>query len=258
MLDQLGGAITALGIHILIQRLLSGLGQLEAGSPTVMGNVLLSGQLALNRVDAYDLKSGQLLKTIAGCPGLHGEPILGDTSYFGCTDGVLAVRVNGANITSQKLTNPANTPEGTRVGKVVAHAKSPVLYGNFGTGLARSTAQDAVLTPVALPAAPLKFMFAADGQRLMVLTADGSLHSLDAHTGRVLQSAAALVKPADAADKAAIKPTMLLGQNSAYLTSPNTGEVLEIALNSLTVLRRLAVGGTPALVALTSASGEQH
>lgn len=231
--------------------------QPDHGAATVMGNVLLSGYLRLNRVDAYDLKSGQLLKTVDGCPALHGEAILGDTSYFGCTDGVLAVTVKGAEITSQKLTNPAGTPESTRVGTVVAHAKSGTLYGNFGSGLARWTAQDKALTPIALPAAPLKFIFAEDGQRLLVLTADGALHALDARTGRVLQSAAGVVKPADAADKAAIRPTMTLGQTSAYLTSPTTGEVLEVALNNLTVTRRLAVGGTPAMVALTSASGEQ-
>ncbi|ANE42449.1 PQQ-binding-like beta-propeller repeat protein [Deinococcus puniceus] len=232
--------------------------QPDHGAPTVMGNVLLSGSLRLNRVDAYDLKSGQLLNTIDGCPALHGEAILGDTSYFGCTDGVLAVTVKGNEITSSKLTNPAGTPEGKRVGTVAAHAKSSTLYGNFGTGLARWTAQDSALTPITLPAVPLKFIFAADGQRLLVLTADGALHALDARTGRVLQSAAGLVKPADAADKAAIRPTMTLGQNAAYLTSPTTGEVLEVALNTLTVTRRLVVGGTPAMLALTSASGEQH
>lgn len=232
--------------------------QPDHGAPTLSGDVLLSGHLRLNRVDAYDLKTGGFMKTVAPpCPGLHGEAVLGQTSYFGCTDGVLAVTVQGREVSARKLGNPAGTPEGTRVGTVAAHDGSAVLYGNFGPGLVRWTAPDTALTPVALPAAPLKFTFTADGQRLVVLTADGGLHTLHGPTGRVLRSAK-VVTPADPADKAAVRPTLTLGAAHAYVTSPATGEVLEVALGDLSVTRRLAVGGTPALLALTSAAGERH
>lgn len=232
--------------------------QPDHGAPTVTGDVLLSGHLRLNRVDAYNLKTGALMKTLdVPCPGLHGEAVLGQTSYFGCTDGVLAVTVAGMDVSARKLPNPAGTPEGVRVGTVAAHPKSSTLYGNLGQGLARWTANDATLTAVRLPAAPLKFSFAPDGQRLLVLTADGKLHALDARTGRVLKSAA-VVQPADPADKAAVRPTLTVGPAHAYVTSPATGEVLEVALGELNVTRRLAVGGTPAMIAVTSATGETH
>ncbi|MVN85699.1 hypothetical protein GO986_02855 [Deinococcus sp. HMF7620] len=230
----------------------------DHGAPALLGDVLLSGYLALNRVDAYDLSTGRLLRTLdVPCPGLHGEVVQGGAAYFGCTDGVLAVTVQGQTVSARKLPNPAGTPAGTRVGTVAAHERSAALYGNFGAGLARWTAADPALTAVALPAAPLKFAFTADGQRLAVLTADGALHLLHAPTGRVLSSAG-LVAPTDPADKAAVRPTMTLGAAHAYLTSPATGEVLEVALADLKVSRRLAVGGTPAMLALTQATGEQH
>ncbi|MDV6376042.1 hypothetical protein [Deinococcus arenicola] len=232
--------------------------QPDHGAPAMLGDVLLSGSYRLNRVDAYSLKSGQLLKTLPeSCPGLHGEAVLGDVAYFGCTDGVLAVTVQGQNVTARKLLNPAATPEGTRVGTVAAHSKSPALYGNFGKGLVRWTPQDTALTPVALSAVPLKFTFAPDGQRLMVLTDDGTLHALDARTGRVLRSAA-LVAPLDASDKAAVRSTFALGKSSVYLTSPTTAEVLDISMGDLKVTHRLEVGGTPALLTVVTATGEQH
>lgn len=141
--------------------------------------------------------------------------------------------------------------------QVPAHEKSPALYGNFGTGLVRWEPGGAALTPVPLGAAPLKFTFAPDGQRLLVLTADGQLHALDARTGRVLRSAA-LVPTHNAADKAAVRPTFTLGETRAYVTSPATGEVIGVNLTDLSVQARMNVGGKPALIAVTTASGEQH
>ncbi|KQR18748.1 PQQ-binding-like beta-propeller repeat protein [Deinococcus sp. Leaf326] len=232
--------------------------QPDHGAPALLGDVLLSGYLRLNRVDAYDLKTGTLLKTVdLPCPGLHGEGVQGSAAYFGCTDGVLAVTVQGQQVSARKLTNPSGTPTDTRVGTVAGHDKSPALYGNFGTGLARWTHTDTTLTALPLPAAPLKFTFTADGQRLVVLTADGALHTLHAATGRVLQSVK-IVAPVNPTDTVAVRPTMTVGAEHTYVTSPATGEVLEVALSDLQVTRRFAVGGTPAMVTLTQAIGEQH
>ncbi|WP_221088213.1 outer membrane protein assembly factor BamB family protein [Deinococcus aquaedulcis] len=230
--------------------------QPDHGAAVLLGNVLLSGYLRLNRVDAYDLGSGALLGTVREpCPGLHGEAVRGAVAYYGCTDGVLAVTVQGRETNGRKLSNPAGTADGTRVGTIAAHEKSPALYGNFGPGLVRWSPDDTALTPVPLSAPPLKFAFAPDGQRLLALTADGQLHALDARTGRVLRSAA-LVAPL-AADKAAVRPTFVVGTR-LYVTSPTTGEVIEVNHSDLSVVRRLNVGGTPALLTLTHASGQHH
>ncbi|KEF34821.1 hypothetical protein RDMS_05195 [Deinococcus sp. RL] len=232
--------------------------QPDHGAPALVGDVLLSGYLRLGRVDAYDVRTGRLLQTLdAPCPALHGEAVRGQTAYFGCADGVLAVTVQAQQLRARKLGHPAQTPPSTRVGTVAAHEKSTVVYGNFGPGLARWTAQDAALTPVASPAAPLKFTFTADGQRLVVLTADGGLHLLHAPTGRLLRSAP-VVPPTDAADKAAVRPALAVGADHAYVSSPTAGEVVEVSLTDLKVTRRLAVGGTPAHLTLTSAAGERH
>lgn len=119
----------------------------DHGAPALLGNTLLVGMLSLNRIDAFDVSSGKLLKSVAGCPGVHGESIRGDTVYFGCTDGVLAVTMKGSDITSRKLSNPAATPEKTRVGTVATHEKSGMMFGNFGNGLATWSISSKELNP---------------------------------------------------------------------------------------------------------------
>lgn len=229
----------------------------DHGAPALLGNTLLAGMLSLNRIDAFDVGSGKLLRSIEDCPGVHGESIRGDTAYFGCTDGVLALTVKGSDITSRKLSNPASTPEKTRVGTVVTHEKSSVMFGNFGSGLASWKAASTTLKPLPLSAAPLNFTFTEDGQTLVVLTANGELHTLNPATGKVKRSAA-VVPAYDASNKEALRPALTLGDDVAYVASPGTGEILTVNLADLKVTSRLKVAGQPALIALVEADGMQH
>lgn len=230
--------------------------QPDHGAPALVGGKLLVGMLALNRVDAYSA-DGKFIKTVAECAGVHGEAARGDTVYFGCKDGVLGVTVKGDTITKTKWTNPAGTPEGTRVGTVAASEKSTQLYGNFGAGLVRWAPGSQTMTPVKLSANPFKFAFTEDGKNVLVLTADGQLHRLNAATGRIEQSAS-VVAATDLTDKAALRPTMTLGGEAAYISSPTTGEVLEIALKTLKTERRFKVNGNPTALALSEMHGMQH
>ena len=134
--------------------------QPDHGAPALVGDVLLSGFLSLNRVDAYDLRAGTLLSTLKEpCTAVHGEAVRAQVAYYGCADGVLAVTVQNREVNARKLGNPVGTPEGTRVGTITTHEKSSALYGNFGAGLARWTPDSTALTPVPLDSAPLKFSF---------------------------------------------------------------------------------------------------
>ena len=231
--------------------------QPDHGAPALLGDTLLVGMLALNRVDAFDVRGGQLLRSFPGCPGVHGEAVRANTAYFGCQDGVLAVTVAGKTLSSVKLTPPSGAPEGTRVGTVAAHDASARVYGNFGNGLVSWTAAARTLTALPLPAAPLKFVFSDDGKTLVVLTANGQLHRVDAGTARVTASLP-VVAAFDAADKGAVRPALAVGGDRAYVTSPSTGEVLVVRLADLGVVRRVKVGGTPAFLALTGVSGTRH
>jgi len=139
------------------------------------------------------------------------------------------------------------------VGTLVSHDKYPFFIGNFGQGLVRV---DERLTVYPLPANPVRFGFDKAGQ-LVVLTADGSLHTLEATTGKVIKSLK-VSEPITATGEGAVRPGLALGDGKAFVTLPDKGEVLEVELADMTIKRRFNVGGTPASVAWLWVDGVRH
>lgn len=230
--------------------------QPDHGAPLLVGDVLLSGQLSLNRADAYDVKTGKLLGPLPTCTALHGGGIVGQTAFFGCKEGVQVVNVSGKTLRARMIPNPPGTPEGTRVG-MFTHSDAPFLYADFGKGVARLTPDATRLTPTALSGKPRAFEVTEDGKTLVVLTNDGQLHTLDAASGRLLKSAR-VVASFEAGEKAGVRPDLALLEGLVYVTSPDTGEVLEVRPQDLKVVRRLQVGGTPSFITPTFAHGVRH
>lgn len=230
--------------------------QPDHGSPAVVGDVVLSGLLKQNRVDAYS-NDGQFIKTAGECAAAHGQVLRGDTVYFGCKDGVLGVTVNGKNITSRKWSNPVNAPENARVGTLIANKESAVLYGNFGKGLLRWDANGGMTTATDLGATLLKFAYSHDGKQVVALTADGKLHIVDAASGKVLRSQAVLGS-IDTNNKEVVRPSLALGDEHVYVTSPTTGEVLVVEVEDLSLHEKIKVGGTPSAIALNEVEGMEH
>jgi hypothetical protein len=222
----------------------------------VLENRVLVGYLRLGRVDVFERGTGKLLQTLPGCPALHGETMHASGTYWGCSDGVLLTTPSASGFTATKFSNPAGTPENTRVGTLVSSQTLGFAVGNFGKGLAFITPGKPTLETMALPDAPVKMEFAASG-RLVVLTANGQLHTLDATTRSVTASLA--VTPAvTASGEGAVRPSFALLRDRAFVTSPTTGEILEVNLSSMKLERRFKVGGTPVSVAVVSAEGVKH
>lgn len=224
----------------------------DHGAPIAAGNMILSGSLNRGVVEVFS-RGGQRVMSFQGCPRLHGEAARADLTAFGCADGVMIVERRGNAFVSRKLPNPAGTPERVRVGTLVSHAKHPFFIGNFGQGLVRVDNQ---LTVYPLPANPVRFGFDKDGQ-LVVLTADGNLHTLEAASGKVIKSLK-VSEPITASGEGAVRPGMALGDGIAFVTLPDKGEVLEVELASLEIKRRFKVGGTPGSVAWLWVDGVRH
>lgn len=239
----------------------------DHGAPELLGKVFLAGMYGLGRVDAFNTENGQFLKEVASCTKVHGSSVRKDTAFFGCTDGVLAIKVTGDNgdnsFKTWRIKNPAGAPEKVRVGYIAAHEKSNVVYGNFGNGLAKwsGTSGAATLKTLPLPAKPIRFTFGHHGKNLFVLTQNGELHRLNAATGKVLKSAKVMDEIAmtkTATNEHPVRPSFTLSDEALYLSSAKTGEVLKIHLDDLDVEQRWKVGGSPALITLTEREGVQH
>lgn len=224
----------------------------DHGAPVPLAQAVLVGSLNRGVVEVYTY-GGRKAAQFEGCPRLHGQAVLGSTVAYGCTDGVLLVEQRGNGFVARKLANPIGAPQGARVGTLVAHPKHPFFIGNFGQGLVRV---DSTLSVYPLPANPVRFGFDKDG-RLVVLTADGHLHTLEPATGKVLRSLK-VSEPITASGEGAVRPSMALGDGVAYVALPEKGEILEVELDTMALKRRLNVGGTPGSLAWLWVEGAQH
>jgi DNA-binding beta-propeller fold protein YncE len=223
-------------------------GAADHGAPMPMGEFVLSGSLNKGTVEVF--RGGKKQEDLAGCPQLHGQAVLGNVVAYGCDDGVLLIE-KGATFTARKLSEPAGMAQ-ARVGTVISHAKHPFFIGNFGKGLVRI---DNALTLYPLPEAPVRFTFDASGG-LVVLTADGTLHTLEATTGKVLKS----LKVTEAAPtgEGAVRPALVVANTKAYVTRPASGELVEIDLATMSVERTFKVEGTPGSVTWLWVAGKRH
>jgi DNA-binding beta-propeller fold protein YncE len=232
-----------------------GMGTGHNNAVVLDGTVLLS-HASSGRVAAYGMDN-TMVTMFEGCPGAHGWTVRGMTAAVGCTDGVLLITKGATGLTSFKVGEPAGSPETARVSTIRSHERVPVMWGNFGQALARFAPGQPLVDVIPLPANPVRFEFNADGDRLVVLTADGQVHTLDPNSGRVLTSVAA-VAAVRMGTPAPPRPSIAVGEDTAYATDPTTGEVVVISVKSGQIERRIRVGGEPASIALIRMGGEQH
>lgn len=237
-----------------------GFGEVKAAQPdhgaaVVLGDAVLVGYYELGRIDAYS-RSGELLRTLEGCPGLYGEATLGEVAVFGCEDGVLLVHAQGGELRATKVKNPAGAAEGARVGTLAAHEGADAFVRNFGDALVWVDPVEATMAVVDTGAAPLRFTFDHEGEHVLALTEDGSLRVLEADTGEVHGS----VQVLEAVDMSGghgsyVAPGLAVAEGAAYVSAPTEGQIAEIHLDDLSVARRLDVPGTPSGVALLPLEG---
>jgi hypothetical protein len=138
-------------------------------------------------IEVRDMRNNVVASFADQCPGLHGEASSGAFTAFGCVDRVLVLERNGDEFSVKSLRYAPETPSGTRVGTVIGHEKQNFFIGNFGqTGLVRIDPIAGTLTPITLPMRYSAFRLDAEtGEKIIVVTTDGSVHRIDAMTGRI-------------------------------------------------------------------------
>jgi len=190
------------------------------------------------------------------CPGLHGEAANSDAVSFGCNDGVLLVQRVARAIKFTKIPNPAGSAAGFRVGTVKMQDGLGRIVGNWAGGgdnkyLSLVAYKEATPTfaVVTLPANQIGFALENTATpRIVVLTADGNLHLLNAETGVAIGTPLA-VSPTTIGAAVAGAPVMTLGEGFAYIADPRDGTVSEVNLATWQKGRSFAVGGKPNSVA---------
>jgi hypothetical protein len=232
----------------------------DHASLATLDGMLLVGFYGSGRVDAYRMDGMLAREGIATCPGAHGEGRSGGVVAFGCADGVLLIAVAGGELTARKVPYPAGTGMMDRVNLIAAHPRSAVMVGDLPSGLAFIHRTEGTIEMLPTSSRPLWMSFSGDGTRVVVLTADGVAHVVDPMARRVLTSTPATwpYERATQAEAGAFYPFIATAGTMAYLPDPSSGEVVELAIATGQVTRRMQVGGRPARVAVASASGIVH
>jgi len=209
-------------------------------------------------IEVRDMRDNVVASFADQCPGLHGEASSGAFTAFGCADRVLVLERNGDDFSVKSLRYAPETPSGTRVGTVIGHEKQNFFIGNFGqTGLVRIDPIAGTLTPITLPMRYSAFRLDAEtGEKIIVVTTDGSVHRIDAMTGRIEASIEA-VTPFVFRTRVP-RPGLATVRNLAYVTDPAAGEVVEIDLEAMNVTRRFVVEGKPVRLAVLGVLEMEH
>jgi DNA-binding beta-propeller fold protein YncE len=225
----------------------------------VLGDYVLLSLASAGEVSVYRM-DGTRLQPFTGCPRTHGWALRGTLAAAGCADGVMLFSLEGEEVRMTKIANPPDTPDNIRVGTVRSNPNSPVMVGNWGSGVVIIDPVARTLRPVPLPVNPLAFFFTPDGRRVTVLTADGNVHALDPRSGQILATVAAVAPyTAPASGEApAPRPGMVVGEGVAYITDPPAGTVVEVDTATMTVRRRMSVGGVPTSIGMVSVTGVPH
>lgn len=233
-----------------------GSGAAHHGVAVPWGDVVLvttpspvAGDLPIG-VDVRSL-DGTVLQSFPDCPGLHGEASAGEDIAFGCSDGVLVLRHVGDGFVAIKAPNPADAPEGVRVGTVRGAEGVAWFMGNWGpTGLALIDPEAGALAPITVPDGVVSFAVIPSGE-LLVLTAAGNLDVVDPTTGTVTASAA-VAAPVDL-DSTDPRPAFATGGGHAYVVDPAGERVVRVRLDGLAIDGEIAVEGTPVRIAVLAA-----
>lgn len=207
--------------------------------------------------------AGEVVATLADCPGLHGEASLShDVAAFGCNDGVLMVERTADGWQSSKIPNPTENPNNARVGTLAYNAATDLLVGNLSRdGIVLIDRAAGTMTPIALPAPLWAFALSQhDPHVIVALALDGALYTIDGETGAVVGSVAVVdaFEPPQQGEHNALRPALLAAGDMAYVSNPATGEVIEVHLAELAVERRLAVAGAPVTLAAVGAKADPH
>lgn len=189
---------------------------------------------------------GEIVAAFDNCPGLHGKAILtGERVAFGCDDGVAIVSRDGDTWVTTKIAEDAEA----RIGNFTYQAETGVLLGNWSEdSYALVDVEANTISEVTLP---LNIWIAPpalnplNAEQVVVLTQDGSLHTVKAVTGEVVATATEIVTayavPEDENARTP-RPALAIAGGYAYVSDPIAGTLHIISLSDMSEVAVMELG----------------
>jgi DNA-binding beta-propeller fold protein YncE len=215
------------------------------------GDNLYVGHLAKGLVQIIDRKSGTEVGRVAGCPVLHGmcdDPETGRL-FFACMGNVVVVGTRGdeANREVARIPYPSK-----QRAAIFMHGKDGVMWGTSEGANPAILRLDGRKQPYAFESIPVNAAIqrgvTEDGSFILLYSRDGILDIRDGATGETLRTVRVSRKfdseYHEHVDKALLPEIVTLG-NSAWITIPTKGQLVEVDILAGKVLRKIRIGGQP-------------
>jgi outer membrane protein assembly factor BamB len=212
-------------------------------------------------VAAFDAQGNEVAR-VDDCPVMHGNTANANGVVFGCQDGMVIVKPNGASVSVTKHTFTAGEFAGLGVRNAYAETDAPFLLGQLSAPPGQPFQR--VLAAINPATATLTRFQPLDGDardhwralegasgRVSILGTDGALYVYNGLTGQRIHRVAN-VTPA-IPTSGATTHQVVVADGVAYVASPSQGEVVEVDTQTGSVTRRLTVGGAPSRLALAGA-----
>ncbi|MCC9020170.1 hypothetical protein [Flavobacterium lipolyticum] len=194
------------------------------------------------KVKIIDNSGKTLFNATVATKGIHGNASDGTYAVFGSASGVLVVESNG----KQKLIAlPADFGtawfgtilETKAKGKFVGYTAAK---GAFLIDVAAETIKPIIQSTTIMQC---KVSFNATKLGILLHTGEFKLYNL---TSLQVEKEAKVI--AETATDAALKPQMQLTENFGYITSPTTGELLQLNLSTMAIAKKIKVSSTPYMI----------
>ncbi len=194
------------------------------------------------------------------CPDLHGEAASGSLMALACATGVLLVRPDGDGPPKvEHLAYASDLPEGKST-TLLGASGLQYFVGNYGPdAIVAIDPSSGKFTRVQLPTR--RVHFAMDGERpqlVYVFTEDGSLHKINALTGRVDASLALTGPYSMDGHWRDPRPRLAVAGDEVFVTDPTPGVIHVVDIEEFAKDREMKVDGMPYTIIAIGGHGEHH
>lgn len=206
-------------------------------------------------------ENGQQVGEMATCTDLHGEAMSARLAAFGCKEGVLIARPDGADAPELTMLSYPESLPGGHVSTLLGGKVMQFFLGNYGEDKVVLIDPDAEepYQLVELPTRRVDFILdPVNVRNAYILTEDGDLHVLDVIKGEIIRKASVTEPYSKDGHWRDPRPRLATADGEIAITDPRHSLIRIIDADTLKEIRTIPVDGQPFSIVAVGGSGTSH
>jgi hypothetical protein len=196
------------------------------------------------KVKIIDHTGKTLFDATIATKGIHGNASDGIYAIFGSASGILVVESSG----KQKLIAHPEDFGTAWFGTILETSSKGKFVGyTAAKGAYLIDVVNGTIKPILQNTTIMQCKVSYNDSKLGILLHSGEFKLFNLNSLSVEKEGKII---AETATDAALKPQIQLTENFAYITSPNTGELLQLNLTSMTIAKKIKVSKTPYMITI--------